>query len=105
MRCSNRWELMQFNYFRRREFITLLGSAAAAWPLAGRAQQPGMRVIGFLSAGSPGDSVDVVDVLRRGLTDAGLIVGYNVAIKFAGPRIKTIDCRRWRPIWFADGSR
>jgi ABC-type uncharacterized transport system substrate-binding protein len=82
MRCSNRWEHVQFNYFRRREFITLLGGAAAAWPLAGRAQQPGMRVIGFLSAGSPGDSVDVVDVLRRGLTDAGLIVGYNVAIEF-----------------------
>ena len=72
------------SYIERRKFLATLLGGAAAWPLAARAQQPAMPVIGFLSPGSPEADTNRMNGVRRGLAEIGYVEGQNVAIEYRG---------------------
>ncbi len=67
---------------KRREFVALIGSTAATWPLAAQAQQSAMPLVGFLSGGSPVPSVSNVAAFRKGLSETGYAEGQNISIEY-----------------------
>ena len=68
---------------RRRDFITLIGGAAVAWPLAARAQQPKVPVIAFISGRSAAASTRYVVAFRKGLNESGYVEGQNVTVEYS----------------------
>jgi hypothetical protein len=85
---------------RRRGFIALIGGAAA-WPLAARAQQPAMPVVGFLSSLSPSELTFVMPAFHQGLNAAGFVEGRNIVIEYRWAEGHYERLQRWPPIWSA----
>src|SRR4029077_17335721 len=76
------WEGAPMPGMRRREFVTLLGGAAAAWPGAARAQEPTVPVIGVVRSTSATDSVHIVAAFRQGLKQAGFVEGQDCTVEY-----------------------
>jgi putative tryptophan/tyrosine transport system substrate-binding protein len=101
---------------RRRDFITLLG-CASAWPVAARAQQPGMPVVGFLNSGSAAEWSNLVTAFKEGMTEMGCAEGRNVGVEYRwaqgeNDRLPGLAADLVRPsggghrcVWAATGTR
>jgi putative tryptophan/tyrosine transport system substrate-binding protein len=85
---------------RRRKFITLLVCGAVAWPLAARAQQPTMPVIGFLAGGLEQTGLPFITAYKQGLADIGYVEGKNVRIEYRWANAHMINYQRSPPTWF-----
>src|SRR5262249_27410130 len=85
---------------KRRKFISLLGGAAVAWPLAARAQQAAMRVGGWFGRDSRKAKNPRIIPFRQGLEEAGYVEGQNLKIEYRWLRGDTINYPLWPPIWF-----
>jgi hypothetical protein len=87
---------MQFGRLQRREFVTLVGGAAATWPMVALAQQGSMPIIGLLSSRSAAVDAPLINIVRRGLGESGFVEGRNVAFDY-----RTSDGRYDRMAEFA----